>query len=318
MIPPKPIISISRRTDVPAYYSRWLQTRLAEGWVEVLHPYSRKLFRLELGVEAVSALVFWSKNFGPFLDLLPFLKTHSYPFTCLYTITGLPSAWEPRVPPLEQSIDHFKKLAGETSPHRIQWRYDPIIFSPTLTFQYHLERFDFIASRLSGFTHRCIVSFVNRYRKIEKRVKESRLGMMDPPLEEKFRLLKELVEIGQSHKIDLFCCCDDSMQAAGIGKSRCVDPEILSQHCGVDISRMVFSPTRKDCGCVKSVDIGFYDTCPHGCVYCYANSHTALVNKRWEEHDPTAGTLIQEQDIPCQTQKPGTEGRQMKLFDTIK
>lgn len=311
---PRPIISISRRTDIPAFYAPWLKRRLEEGWVEYVHPYSRKRFQVSLKAAHVAALVFWSKNFGPFFQVLPLLKAHSIPFYCLYTITGLPSALEGKVPPLEASLSSFRKLAEETSPDRIQWRYDPIILSPALTVDYHRKRFDSIASQLSGFTRRCIVSFVNRYKKIQGRLEKSGFRLMDPPVEEKFFLLRELMKIGKRYEIDLYYCCDEGMLASGIKKARCVDPEILSKHCGVDISRMVFSPTRKDCGCLKSLDIGFYDTCPHGCVYCYANSRVNLVEKNWARHDPASSSLLVcEEDDGWESRE--RKNGQMELFE---
>lgn len=247
---------------------------------------------MPLGVDKISALVFWSKNFGPFLDILPFLKDRAYPFYCLYTITGLPPALERKVPPLSASVETFKKLSMNISPGRVQWHYDPIVFSPSLTLDCHLERFQWIASRLSGYTSRCIVSFMNRYRKLERRLEGAGVEIIEPSWEEKMELLRNFVEIGRGHGVELFYCCDDTMSASGIKKARCVDPGILSSECGVDISRMVFSPSRKDCGCLKSFDIGSYDTCPHGCLYCYANSRQEMVEKNWSGHDPEGGALI--------------------------
>lgn len=277
---------------MPAFYGPWLKQRLKEGWVEYIHPYSRRLFLLSLAPEDVSALVFWSKNYGPFLDILPLLKDAPFPFYCHYTITGLPSEIEPNVPSLETSLDLFKRLASETSPGWIQWRYDPIIISSALPLDHHIERFDFIASRLSGYTRRCIVSFVNRYKKIEERMKKSGINMTTPSLEEKIRLLRELRKIGTGKNIDLYSCCDNSMLVSGIKKARCIDPEILSNDCGVDVSGIKYSPTRKECGCLKSFDIGFYDTCPHECLYCYANSDIAQVRKNRDRHDPDSHSLL--------------------------
>lgn len=313
MVLTKPVISISRRTDIPAFYSPWLKRRLEQEWVEYLHPYSRKVFRLPLGVGEISALVFWSKNFRPFLDILPFLKDRAYPFYCLYTITGLPSTLESKVPPLSVSVETFKKLSLETSPGRVQWRYDPIVFSPCLSFDYHVEKFQWIASRLSGYTRRCIVSFMNRYRKLERRFGGAGVEIRDPSWEEKMGLLRSFVEIGSGYGMELSYCCDDAMSAGGIKKARCVDPAALSMDCGVDVSRMAFSPSRKDCGCLKSFDIGFYDTCPHGCLYCYANSRQEKVEKNWSGHDPEAGALIDAGD--SEKAAEGASGSQMGLFD---
>jgi len=45
------------------------------------------------------------------------------------------------------------------------------------------------------------------------------------------------------------------------------------------IARLKAAPTRPECGCAQSTDIGTYDTCAFGCVYCYAtNSRAAALS----------------------------------------
>jgi hypothetical protein len=41
---------------------------------------------------------------------------------------------------------------------------------------------------------------------------------------------------------------------------------------------------RQFCGCIISKDIGQYNTCPHLCEYCYANTSKATAVRNWKSH----------------------------------
>jgi hypothetical protein len=83
-------------------------------------------------------------------------------------------------------------------------------------------------------------------------------------------LAAELAEIAASKGMRLLSCCEDALARGGVGKSRCIDPDAIGRAMGFSIGSIPARPTRKDCGCVQSVDIGAYDTCAFGCAYCYA------------------------------------------------
>ena len=73
------IISASRRTDIPAFYSRWLGNRLREGFVLVKNPRNpRQVRRISLAPEDVDGIVLWTKNPAPMLPMLSALEPYTY------------------------------------------------------------------------------------------------------------------------------------------------------------------------------------------------------------------------------------------------
>ena len=63
----KTVISASRRTDIPAFYMEWFMRQIVKGTFEVVNPYNRHISRVKAAAADVDTIVFWSKNFGPFL-----------------------------------------------------------------------------------------------------------------------------------------------------------------------------------------------------------------------------------------------------------
>jgi len=161
------IISTSRRTDIPALYGKWFTRRVREGWAASYNPFSRRAVRVSLLPSDVAAIVFWSKNFGPFLPHLAELVALSYKLVFHYTITGLPRVFECRVPDAGVAIAAFKAISRMFSNKHIQWRYDPILLTNITDEEYHLRQFRDLCRRLEGYTARCYTSFVNLYPKVQ-------------------------------------------------------------------------------------------------------------------------------------------------------
>lgn len=284
------IISVSRRTDVPAFYGEWFINRLREGWAVNYNPYSRKASVVELAPEKVGAFVFWSKNFKPFLPYLDEIEARGYRSFFLFTITGLPRLWEPRVVDTAVAVDTFRELARRYGPERVSWRYDPILLTASTGFDYHVRTFIDLCRKLEGYTRRCYTSFVCMYPKVKRRLMAVAKGpakMLEGVGEgQKRELAEELAQIACEHGIELYSCCNDFLVGDKIRKAHCVDIELISKYTGLEPSLYRLNPTRKGCGCYESVDIGMYDTCPHLCRYCYANTHEKLVLRNYRSHDP--------------------------------
>ncbi|MEE9199952.1 MAG: DUF1848 domain-containing protein [Candidatus Brocadiales bacterium] len=289
------IVSVSRRTDIPAFYGEWFMGRVRDGYVRYLNPFGGQEHEVSLLPEDVHAFVFWSKNFGPFTKHLSELDEKGYDFYFHFTITGLPEPFEDLVVNVDEAIATFRLLAGRYGPGRVQWRFDPIVISNVTGPDFYVRRFEEIASRLRGATERCYFSFVSIYSKVRRNLealeKEQNISCHDPSLTDKMSLTERLREIADSHGITLYSCCKEALATGGVRQARCVDGELLFKLFPHRPRQTKINPTRRGCRCVVSRDIGAYDTCPHGCVYCYANMNKELAKKRSATHDPSSDIL---------------------------
>lgn len=275
----KNIISASRRTDIPAFYSEWLVQRLADGAVDVKNPYSGRVYHISLKSQDLHSIVFWSKDFSPLVKRLPEVERVTKNLFFQFTITGVPKALEERTPAPEAAIEDFLYLAGRYSPEHLVWRFDPIVLTDRLPFDHYLTEFDKFAGMLKGAAQECYISFAEPYRKVVKNFKRTGHTLIETPDEVKKGYAERLASIAQGYGIRVSAYCNDFLLSDRIGKASCVDGERLSRLFGDFDLETQPNPTRKSCACTRSIDIGSYDTCPHGCVYCYANSD----HKRAEE-----------------------------------
>ncbi len=283
------IVSVSRRTDIPAFYGKWFANRLDAGFVGWVNPFGGQKYLVSLHPEDVTALVFWSKNYRPFLEFLPDLKQRGYNCLFHYTITGLPGMFETNPVETGDAIDSFRQISDLYSPEHIAWRFDPILISDVTDKEFHLDRFEYIASRLSGYTERCFVSFAVYYGKVERSFRNFTahhgINFFDPAREEKIELADQLAGIAGHYGIQMFSCCGDYLVNDRINKGRCIDGELISRLFYKGNWKGKSKPTRRECGCTQSTDIGKYDTCPHGCIYCYANMNKETARDVYEKHD---------------------------------
>jgi hypothetical protein len=287
------VISASRRTDIPAFYMPWLMHRLAEGAVSYPNPFSGQVHEVSLRPEDVHSIVFWSKHYGPLLPHLDALTERGYRFYCHYTITGAPRALEPHVPDWRYNVEVLHELAARTSPRHVQWRFDPIVLTDEIGPLDVVDRFRQLASALEGATTRCYFSFATYYGKVERRLRQAGVRYVNPPLDIKQRLVRALADIADEHAITLHACCQDMLIGDRVQQAHCIDGDLLAELFPDRPLKARANPTREGCGCIASRDIGMYDTCPFGCVYCYANqSHDRAVAHR-HAHDP-AGSMVVE------------------------
>ncbi len=289
------IVSASYKTDIPAFYGEWFINRLKEGYCRVLNPYGGAAFRVSLLPEDVDGIVFWTRNIGPFAARLPEVRARGIPFVVQYTINAYPKALESSVADAARSVEHVKALHGAYGPRVAVWRYDTIVSSSITTPDFHVRNFERIARALEGFTDEVVVSFAQIYRKtkqnMDRAAREFGFDWDDPPEEDKRALLAALAACARSYGMKLSVCGQREFLSEGIADARCVDPARLSDVAGRPI-RASARAHRQGCGCFQSRDIGEYDTCPHGCVYCYAVRSRSLARERYRAHDPEGEFLF--------------------------
>jgi len=295
------IISASCRTDIPAFYAEWFLNRLRAGYARVRNPYSGKAMRVDLRPQSVAGFVFWTRNFGPLLPHLEELKAFGRPFVCQFTVTAYPRSLEAAVIPPEKAIDQLRRLAEEVHPLCPVWRYDPIVLSNETPAGFHLDNFARLAGALRGAVNEVTISFVQRYRKMERNLAraEERHGVAwtDPDADFKLQMGAKLAQIASQAGMQLTICTQPEFLTEGMAEARCVDVRRLSAIAGYPIEAPV-KGTRPNCACHQSRDIGEYDTCPHGCAYCYAVRRRELAQRRYRLHDAQADALIPLEDEP--------------------
>jgi hypothetical protein len=176
------------------------------------------------------------------------------------------------------------------------WRYDPIVFTEKTPADYHRRRFAWIASQLAGYTRRCVVSIVDEYRKIERRMKAlagQGAGLRECEDAEFDRLMRDLAGLAASSGLEIVSCAEElDLSAYGIRRGKCVDDDLIKQAFGLDVCRRKDPSQRKACGCVVSRDIGMYESCLYGCPYCYATASFPRARENYRRHDPRSPSLL--------------------------
>jgi len=284
------ILSASRRTDIPAFFSDWFINRINEGFIYVKNPVNRKqISKLILTKESIDCIVFWTKNPSPIISKLNILKNIPYYFQ--FTITPYDTTIEPNVPNKNLLINEFRKLSGLIGSQRVIWRYDPIFFTPIFNVDYHVKYFEQIAGKLKGYTDKCIISIFDEYRNCEKNMRNTGYSLGEKNVI--LSLMEKLAIIAKSNKITLETCAENlDLSHYEIRKGKCIDDKLIERITGVKIKPEKDKYQRLECGCISSVDIGAYDSCPHNCLYCYANVNKNIVARNFENHIATSPLLI--------------------------
>jgi hypothetical protein len=295
------IISASYKTDIPAFYGEWLVNRLCAGYCMMRNPLNRRPIRVPLDRSAVDGIVFWTKNARPFLDRLKVIADMGYPFTFQYTINGYSASLEHHVVDWKKSVEAAWMLAERYGPRCVVWRYDTIIYSQETPPDFHVANFSRIAAALEGATDEVVVSFLQLYRKtvtnMDDMARRTGNKWWNPSLQDKRDLAQRLFVLASEHRMQLTICSQAELLSVQ-KPSKCVDAQRLSDVAGHAI-RAPIKANRPGCECADNRDIGDYDTCPHGCVYCYAVRSQTRAVARFRTHNPESEFLYDDPDAPA-------------------
>jgi hypothetical protein len=287
------IVSASYRTDIPAFYADWLLRRLRAGYCRVANPYGGAAYEVSLAPDAVDGFVLWTRNMAPLMPHLDAVRRVA-PFIVQFTLTGYPRALEASVINADEAVEQLRELRRRFGARVAVWRYDPVVFAAEWDAAAHAAQFAVLARRLKGSVDEVVLSVMHPYQKTRRNLDRAarRHGFLwrDPPAEEKRHLLHSLAAIAREEGLAPTLCSQPELLGPGLGEARCIDAARLA-----DVAQHpIAAPTggnRPGCRCAMSRDIGAYDTCPHGCVYCYAVADRDRAVANFRKHDPDAAML---------------------------
>lgn len=283
------IINTGQRTDIPAFYSKWFMNRIREGYVLVRNPYYPSLVtKFLLNPDVVDVIGFCTKNPRPMFKYLDELK----PFGQFWyiSITGFDKDIEPNVPSIDQVIEDFKFLSDKVGKNAIALRYTPIIINEKYTLQRHIDTFEYITSKLEGYTSLAVFGFVDIYDKLKRNHPE----IIDCDDSLKIIIAKEFLKIANKHHMELRLCSKEKwLSSYGIDVNGCMRLEDYERAIGFSLKLTKKMEARRGyCTCYLSNDIGSYNSCLHLCSYCYANGNPNLVLSNFKKHDDDSPFLI--------------------------
>jgi DNA repair photolyase len=296
------IISASRRTDIPAYFSDWFMNRIRAGYFYRLNPFNaHQVKRINLKPKDVDIIVFWTKNPKPLIKHLLELDELGYRYYFQFTLNSYNHHIEPNVPPLAERIETFRRLGELVGPSRVIWRYDPIILSSETSFDFHAESIGNIASALNGSTNRLVISFLDFYGKVAGRLKdlERHCGISIHDIRdgvyrtELMELLSQIKHIGDKNGLSIFSCAEDlDLSEYGILHGSCIDGALIQTLVERQASFANDKSQRGSCQCVESIDMGMYNTCSFKCKYCYASGNDKLIGLNLSKHNVDSASII--------------------------
>lgn len=331
------IIAASRATDIPAFYAPWFINRLRAGYARWINPFNGRPQFVSFANTRV--VVFWSKNPRPLLPLLPEVEARGLAWYLEFTLNDYEAeGWEPNLPPLAQRIDTFRRFADAAGPERVVWRFDPLMLAGQLAQNpdgHHvlLDKMARIGRALKGCTRKLVFSFADiaDYRKVRENLRRAGLAWRDFTQAEMQAVAAGVAALAAEMGAEP-CTCGEKgdLSAWGISHNRCTDPELilkltnrhpdmlrlfgiapqrqlglpLEMPSGANLASTPHEYTRDPgqravCLCVPCKDVGQYDTCPHGCVYCYANTSPAVAARNFRRHDPEGESIFAEPERPA-------------------
>lgn len=298
------IVSASRATDIPAFYTSWFFGRLQKGYVRWRNPFSGRDSYVSFA--NTRFIVFWSKNPTPLIPYLPILRDKCIGRYIQFTLNDYEAEeLEPGVPALADRINTFKRLVEILGAGAVVWRFDPLILTDKIDIEDLIEKIIRIGDELKGYTEKLVISFADiaRYKKVERNLTQAGINYREWDEVSMREFAKRLSDINLKRWDYTLASCAEAIDLSeyGIEHNRCIDPDLMSRLSPNDATLQNFlygaksdSGQRKACGCILSKDIGAYNTCSHGCLYCYANTSPASATANYRRHvgNPSSDSIL--------------------------
>ncbi len=289
------ILSVSRRTDIPAFYAEWFMERLRQKYVLVRNPFNiHSISRIPLTPENIDAIVFWTKNSKPIHKYLDEIDNLGYKYYFQYTITPYKKDMEENLPDKKIIISYFKELSSLIGKEKVILRYDPVILTDNYTIDYHKKAFEKLCRNLNGYTKKIIISFIDYYNNTYNNIKAH--NVYNITNEDMYIIAENFAETADKYNLTIESCAEQiNLEKFGINHGKCIDDELIEKITGYKI-KAGKDGQRLACGCIKCIDIGEYNTCLHKCLYCYANINKDTAFKNYKLHNKFSPLLIGDVD----------------------
>jgi DNA repair photolyase len=304
------IISASRSTDIPTFYSDWFISRWQKGYIKWTNPFNGK--PLYVSFKNTRCVVFWTKNPKPMFKYLDFMEENIPNFYFQYSLNDYDKeGYEAKVATVQSRIEIFKELSNRLGKKRVIWRFDPLILTTTITIDELLRRVKNIGDQLKDYTTKLVFSFadISIYKKVQNNLKKEQVPYIEWDTDMMNQFAQGISMINKDWGLDIGTCTEKiDLDQYNITHNKCIDDDLmidifshdkeLMDFLGVKIEQPnLFSDgqviktrklkdkgQREDCGCIISKDIGAYNTCPHECNYCYANTSKQIAKKNYQKY----------------------------------
>jgi DNA repair photolyase len=304
------IISASRSTDIPTFYSNWFINRWEAGYLKWTNPFNGK--PLYVSFKNTRVVVFWTKNPKPMFKYLDYIDKNIPNYYFQFSLNDYDKeGFEAKVSSVESRIKTFKELSTRLGKKRVVWRFDPLILTDKIDVDELLKRVKKIGDELKNYTEKLVFSFVDIsiYRKVKNNLKREQVNYIEWTPELMNQFAEGIYQINKEWGLELGTCSEKiDLDKYDIVHNKCIDDDLmidlfsedkkLMDFLGVKVEQAdLFSNgkviktkklkdkgQREDCGCIFSKDIGQYNTCPHECNYCYANTSKEIAKKNYKLH----------------------------------
>ena len=265
-------ISVSRRTDIPRFFYKEFFEAWKQGKITYDGGHGRS-YTISLKQDDVVGYIFWSKDYSCFINHPEFHSLITHNNALFHYTLNNDTILEPHVATLKTRLQTMQKLCDLVGEQRVLWRYDPLC-------KYKNDNGETVTN-LDGFfkilplvekagISRCYFSFMTLYRALKKQS----IAFEEFYDHEKFSITQALARACIDAGITLYNCCNPETWGmnAGVLQAHCIDDGILRETDRFGIHETLKpKPTRTNCGCYESRDIGSYlQKCHHRCRYCYA------------------------------------------------